>query len=289
MPGGPEPPAVTGPGLYPGMPAEVYHADPWPGGSLSSSGARRILRSPATYRYGPDVNTAPMEFGTAAHAQVLGAGAEIVEVAGAANGAWSTNGAKAAVAAAREAGQVPVKPDQFRRIKAMAAKLAEHKSASWLFAGDSGLPEVSGFWPDPVTGVMRRVRFDWLPHGSSGLVILPDYKTTADASWDAVSKQIARLGYHMQGAWYCDGVRYFRPGAEVLFVLVVQETDPPYQVACYQLDADALAEGARRNAIALEKYRDCRASGVWPGYDPDEGITLIGLPRWGYVPSYQDW
>ena len=291
VPAGDQPPrtVITEHGLYPGIPPEVYHGDPWPGGSLSSSGARRILRSPATFRYGPDVSTAAMEFGTAAHAQLLGAGAEVVEVAGAANGAWSTNDAKAAVSAARESGQVPVKPEAYRKIKAMTAKLAEHRSAAALFAGDSGWPEVSGFWPDPVTGVTRRMRVDWLPHGADGLCVIPDYKTTTDASWDAVSKQIARLGYHLAADWYCAGVRHFRPGIETRFVLVVQETEPPYLVACYQLDADALAEGARRNAIALEKYRDCRASGVWPGYDPEEGITLIGLPRWGYVPTYQDW
>jgi len=35
--------APPGPGIYSGVPAEVYHRAPVPGGSLSSTGARQLL------------------------------------------------------------------------------------------------------------------------------------------------------------------------------------------------------------------------------------------------------
>lgn len=282
---------ITEPGIYPGLPADVYHSDPWrPGGSLSSSGARRLLKCPAAYRYGPGRTSRRLDYGTAAHTQVLGTGAAVVEVAGSEkNGAWSTAEAKTAVAAARAAGQVPVKPEEYRRIKAMAARLAEHRTAAALFAPGSGQAEASLFWVDAEFGVPCRARLDFLPWGGSGQVIVPDYKTAESAAPAAVAKAMVNYGYHVQGAFYAAGVEYFRPGAEVVFALVVQEIAPPYLVEAYYLDADAMAEGARRCAVALEKYRDCRACGVWPGYDPGESLKPLGLPRWGYVHEDDDW
>ena len=45
------PMTITEPGVYE-MPAEEYHADPVEGGSLSSTGARRLLEmAPARWRY----------------------------------------------------------------------------------------------------------------------------------------------------------------------------------------------------------------------------------------------
>jgi hypothetical protein len=40
-----------------------------------------------------------------------------------------------------------------------------------------------------------------------------------------------------------------------------------------------MAYGDRKCAEALERFRDCTASGVWPGYDQDE-IADIDLPGW---------
>ncbi|MGW9447058.1 hypothetical protein, partial [Bacillus mobilis] len=45
--------AITRPGVYDGIPEAVYHRDPVPGGSLSSSGARKLLAPscPALFKY----------------------------------------------------------------------------------------------------------------------------------------------------------------------------------------------------------------------------------------------
>lgn len=283
---------ITVPGVYPGIPEAVYHADPVPWGSLSSSGARRLLDCPARFRYGEDKATRRMEFGTAAHAQLLGVGAEIVEVAGASNGAWSTKEAKAALAAARDAGQVPVKPEQARVIKAMTARLAEHQTASRLFTPGAGMAEVTVIWADEQTGVWRRARIDWLPHDIPGRPLLvTDYKTAESAAPGAVSQAIGRYGYALQGAWYRDAARWARPGADVRFVLVVQETSPPYLVEVYEIDPRDLDDGAWQNRQAMERFRDCCAVGRWPGYDPYEGtqgIPVIRAPRWSRADD-SDW
>ena len=65
----------------------------------------------------------------------------------------------------------------------------------------------------------------------------------------------------------------------------MQETDPPYLVACYRFEPRVLDEGRWRNRLACEVFRDCTDSGVWPGYD--EGITPLSLP--GYAYTMEDW
>ena len=75
---------IDQPGIY-DIPEDQYHRDPVPGGSLSASGAKKLLADggPARYRHQLDEPEAPsedMEFGTAAHKLVLGVGAPLVEV-----------------------------------------------------------------------------------------------------------------------------------------------------------------------------------------------------------------
>ncbi len=276
---------ITESGIIDGMPADEYHADPVAFGSLSSSGARKLVRKcPARFRYDDDKPTKAMQLGTAAHTQVLGAGAEIVEVPGAeSNGAWSTTEAKAAVAAARAAGQVPVKPAEYATITAMAAALRAHPKAAELLAPGAGKAEQSAFWFNEEFGIWRRCRFDWLPDDDgSGELIIPDYKKCESADKEAMRKAMANYGYHCQADWYRSAAAHFRPGDRVRFVLVCQEMQPPYLVECYEPDADSLAEGRYWNRAAMEVFRDCMQSGQWPGYNPGDGITSLSLPRWGF-------
>ena len=75
---------ITSPGIY-DMPAETYHADPVPAGSLSSTGARRILPPgcPALFRYEQQNGTGhrpEFDFGTAAHKLVLGVGPKLKRI-----------------------------------------------------------------------------------------------------------------------------------------------------------------------------------------------------------------
>jgi hypothetical protein len=76
---------VTTPGPHAQLPEAAYHNDPVPGGSLSSTGARKLLPPgcPAKYRWWAD-NREPFkavfEEGKAAHRKVLGVGPELVLV-----------------------------------------------------------------------------------------------------------------------------------------------------------------------------------------------------------------
>jgi hypothetical protein len=268
---------ITEPGVYT-MPEADYHADPVPGGSLSCSGAKKLLACPARFAYDrehPPAPTAAMELGTAAHRLVLGAGAELVVIDA---DDWRTKAAKEAAAAAREAGAVPLLTAEHAQVQAMAAALREHPVAAALFDPDRGDPEQSLFWVDDRTGVWLRSRLDWLPRQPAGRLIIGDYKTAVSASPDGFSRAVLNFSYHQQAAFYTDGAAALGLDGDPAFLFVVQEKTPPYLVAVYELDALATEAGRARNRRAAEMFRDCTEAGIWPGYSAE--VEPISLPPW---------
>lgn len=270
---------IITPGVH-DIPEDIYFADPVPGGSLSSSGARKLLQpaGPALFRWEQDHAPAPkkvFELGSAAHKLVLGAGPELVLVD---EPRWDTKETKATVAGIREAGGIPLKRAEYEQVHTMAAAIRRHPVAGPLFSPDRGQPEKTLIWQDPETGIWRRARLDWLPHAHDGRMIVADYKTTTNASTDAVTKAIANWGYHCQQPWYLDGVEALDLAGEPTMVFVFQEKRPPYLINIVQLHPDAEWTGRELNRQAINIYADCVATGIWPGYGTD--IPRIVLPRW---------
>jgi hypothetical protein len=276
------PTVITAPGVY-DLPADVYHADPVPaehGGSLSSSGAKLLLppSCPAIYQWSrthPTFSDA-FDFGHAAHAKVLGAGAEIVAVDA---DDWRSKAAREAKDQARAEGKTPLLAKDVAVVDAMAAKLAEHPVASALLDPDHGLPERSLFAQDEESGgVWLRAMLDWLPNPGPGRMIVPDYKTTADVGDpEAFGRTMANFRYHGQAAWYLDLMRTLGLADDAAFVFIVQSKQAPYLVSVIEPDAEAIEIG--RAAINL--YAKCTSNNTWPGYD--EGVVPASLPGW-YTP-----
>jgi hypothetical protein len=273
---------VTAPGVY-DLPADVYHADPVPAGSLSCSGARKLLppNCPARFAYEREHPPPPrivFEHGHAAHQRVLGSGPDIVRIDA---DEWRTNAIKAQVADVRAAGGVPLKPADYDRVQQLAWALRAHPWAARLFNPDRGRPEQSLFWVDQATGVWRRARLDWLTDRTPGArLIVADYKTCVSAAPEHLQRDIERYGYHLQADWYLDAVRALGLAGDLepAFVFVFQEKDPPHLVTVAQPDTPALRVGRHLNRQALRIYRDCTASGRWPGYSDD--VELIPLPAY---------
>ena len=160
----------------------------------------------------------------------------------------------------------------YQRVQDMADKLSSHRLASRLLS--EGKPEVSAYALDEATGVTRRGRFDWL--GSS---ILTDYKTAASSEPAVFVKAAVNFGYHMQAAWYTDLARDLGHPADA-FAFIVQEKEAPYLVTVIELPPELVAIGRARNQRALERFRDCTESGIWPGYVPDDTFAQPPAPRW---------
>jgi hypothetical protein len=272
--------SVTDAGVYE-LPEDLYHADPVPEGSLSVSGAKKLLppSCPAIYRWEREhgrPHKPAFSFGHAAHKLVLGVGADLVEVEA---DDWRTNAAKAIRDEALERGAVPLLSKDMRTVEAMAMALHQHPIAAALLRADAGVPEASLFWRDDKTGVMRRGRLDWLPNARpDGRLIIPDYKTADSAEPGAFARSAAKYGYHMQAPWYLDGVEALNLAEDAAFVFIVQEKTAPYLVSVVELDSLALRIGRERNRQAIDTYLECRTTDTWPGYADD--VTLVSLPRW---------
>lgn len=269
---------ITEPGVY-DIPAEEYHRDPVPGGSLSSSGARKLLgTSPARFRHeldNPPTPTEAMELGTAAHRMVLGVGPDIVAINAKDR---RTKAYKDAAEKARAEGKVPLLAKDYERVQDMAAALLGHPVASALLKG-KGPVEQTLVWQDEATGVMCRAMLDKQTVARTGRPVIVDYKTTSDASDKALAKSVWTYGYDMQGAFYTDGFQVLHGGTPD-FLFVFQETAPPHLIRVVSLGEAEMDTGARLNRRALEMFRDCRDAGVWPGY-PTE-IHEVSLPAWAH-------
>lgn len=279
---------ITEPGVYDGMRDDVYHRDPVPAGSLSSTGARKLLppSCPALFRHdqlNPPPPKATFDLGHAAHREVLGVGPDLVMVD---RPRWDTNEVKAEVADIRAAGGVPLKRAEFEQVKAMAAALRKHPLASALLLPDRGKAEQSAFWVDDDTDVWRRARYDWLPNSGGGQMFASDYKTTVSAAPDKIQKTIHEYGYHQQAAWYLDGIKALGLAEDVSFVFIFQMKTAPYLVTVADCVTSALMVGRDRNRRALRTYRDCVASGHWPGFSDD--VEHIALPPWAENAHYAE-
>jgi hypothetical protein len=260
------------------MPEDAYHRDPVPAGSLSASGAKKLLASPARFFYDrahPSQPTAAMELGTAAHKLVFGVGTQVT-VVDAEN--WRTKAAREEAAEVRARGHVPLLPPDYAQAQAIAAAVRAHPVASALFDLDRGDPEQSLFWVDQESGVWLRSRLDWLPRPTGRRMVIGDLKTCASATPQAIAKAVTEYGYYIQAPWYADAMRALGLDDDPDFVLVFVETAPPYLVAVAAIDEDSTTYGRAQGRKAIERFRDCTESGIWPGYTTE--IQWISLPPW---------
>lgn len=289
--------AVTGPCWIPDMPEDVYHADPCPEPSLSSTMAKLLSAAggPARLHHQRTTGDKPVrrafDYGSAAHAKVLGRGAgvalypdEFLTASGNITTAKKSTGEGRTLQddlkdwenTQRAAGLTPITPKEATQINDMAEALLEHQCAAELLTTGQGIPELSMFSIDEHTGRWLRGRLDL--HLDDLLAV--DYKTSTKPvspdRWERISWE---YGYHVQAAHYrriAAQVQVLQPDAEMWFI--AQETRPPYLVGVYRLDSDLLdiGEAAVERAIAL--WDRCLATGEWPGLP--QTVQTIGAPRW---------
>lgn len=265
---------ISRPGIYDGIPEDVYHGDrnltPRLGRSLSASGAKTLLRSPARFAYErehPKPSSDSMDVGSLAHHLILHRGGRLTIVDAY---DWRTKAAQETKRAGRAAGDVVVHRGQLAAAAAMARAVRRHELAAAILK--DGQPEQSVYWRDKGTGVTCRARVDWLR-----MNVIVDVKTTRDASPEAFARSCVDYGYRESAAHYVAGVQAVTK-RRLPFLLVAVETEAPHFVAVYRFTDEDLAYGAERMRTALERFAECESSGVWPGYSPD--IEVLTMPRW---------
>lgn len=242
---------------------------------LSSTGVRRLLDSPARFRYwedNPQPGKAAFDLGSAAHAKILGVGAGVVEYPAehlTPSGNASTK--KETVAWEQEqraAGLIPISAGDARRVDAMAEAVLADADARQVLETIEGR-EVTIV--QEINGVPVRARFDLYDDIHGG-----DLKTTRDASPRAFNRSVGSYGYHIQNRWY-DDTHHAETGSRLeSFKFVVVESAPPHLVGVYELDFMWEEVAAAATEKARNIWRECTESGVWPGY----GAATLTAPTW---------
>lgn len=274
---------INTPCVVDGMPDDVYHADPVEGGSLSSTGAKTILKSPALYQWRKThrVEKTTYDLGHAAHSKILGVGLDVVAYPDehlTPSGNVSTKAATVEWAATqRSLGLAPVTPDQMADVEAMSEAVLAHPIARALLE-KAGAPEQSVFAQDPQTGVFLRTRIDRLPEPDGGVTTLVDLKTAQSADPTEFRSSAASYGYDVQSEMYQHALRLARGDEYTAFQFIVVEKTAPYLVSVVELDAEYAVIGQLRMRRAIDLYHECKTLDRWPGYP--EVVHYIDAPRW---------
>ncbi|MCK9994444.1 MAG: hypothetical protein Dbin4_02964 [Alphaproteobacteria bacterium] len=260
------------PGVHCDIPEDIYHADPCERPSLSSSIGKVILaQSPlhawtAHPRLNPEFETGnerKFDIGKAVHAMLLDDRAERICVIDFAD--YKTNAAKAARANALAAGQLPLKTADYEQavaiVQSARREIALFKEYPEFI---DGVSEVTLIWEEP-GGVLCRARIDRMSNDRRHLF---DVKTDGQSAHpESFGRKIINMGYDFSAAFYLRGFRKCfpdLPAPEWSWLAV--ETDPPYGVSITGLDEAGYAIAEHQVEIAIAIWRECMASGKWPGY-----------------------
>jgi hypothetical protein len=147
---------------------------------------------------------------------------------------------------------------------------------------EDGEPEVTMLAIDPATGVLCRIRVDWMP---TGHWLQVDLKSAANVCYDEFGRAAGKYNYHIQAAFYRHVEALVSRQMRKKFLHVVVENVPPYDSAFYEIDEDSLAAGTRRYEQALRLYARCMELGKFPGVGYDWGsddyrIESLQIQKW---------
>ena len=162
-------------------------------------------------------------------------------------------------------------------IKGMIESVMHHKIAKAIV--EQSVKQESGFAFDPDTGLLRKVRPDSRLIDKHSRLVLADVKSTfrGGASKGIWQKHCARMSYHVQDSFYSDVYRDL-VGEMPFFLFIVVERKPPYAVRIFQLDPEGKRHARDKYKAALQAFRKCQETGIWPAFD--EEIQTVSLPSW---------
>ena len=252
--------------------------------AVSKSGLDQIAKSPLHYwaRFlDPDrVWTEPtpaMRLGTALHTHVLELSKwdeQIAVAPGDVNRRTKEGREQWAAFETAAKRKTVITADDADLVMRMGRSVFGHPAAAMLL-GLPGKAETTHMWTDAATGLQCKCRPDWLT--DDGRLIV-DLKTTEDASPRGFARSIAQWRYHVQAAWYLDGIEQATGTRPEQFIFICVEKKAPFACAVYAADAEMIAAGAQTAARDLEVLATCKAADAWPGYSNQ--IEPISLPAW---------
>jgi len=274
-------------GLHAAVPEPVYHADPAPCPSLSSSLARTLLyESPAhawlkhprlrdTLR-GERESTAAMTTGSIVHAFLAGEEAmrQSLEIGHFPD--YRTAAAKEWKAEVLASGRTPLLEKDLLGAGDIAT--AVRFTLPGLFhKKTTAKKELTAVWQD-IGGHYCRARIDCLQRHATGGASIWDWKVTADVDDRSLESKCRSYRYPFQLAFYLRGLRKLLPevtawDAKLVFV----EATAPHTVRLVSFSEDYMAYAAAEVEKAIELWADCRDAEDFG--DPRHGEELsLELP-----------
>lgn len=248
------------------------------------TGLKEMRKSPKHFKHrldNPRKPTAAMELGTAAHVAILEPERFLREFA-----LWNSTDAETGATRQRRGkaweefqllnkGRTIIRDEEYDLAIALRDAVRSDPVAMRYLA--MGQPEVAMTWRDKHTGVECCGRIDWVTRVDNHPAIV-DVKSTRNAGEFWFSRDVARLDYHLQSAYYSDGYEEVT-GKSPRNVVIAVESSPPHDVVTYIVPEEVAEIGRDSYRQLLELHKACAASGEWPGQGGNEE-KVLSLPRW---------
>ena len=173
------------------------------------------------------------------------------------------------------AGKTVLKPSDYATLRGMVSAWKAHPLNEAVHTDSKH--EHAAFWVDAETGLSCKARPD-IVH-SSGMVL--DIKTTDSALASDFQRTISKFRYHVQAAWYLDGITEATGARFDQFLFIAIEKKPPYGIGVYVASKAMLDQGRQAYKKDFATYAQCVRENHWPSY-PTE-VQPIDLPIWALV------
>ncbi len=145
-----------------------------------------------------------------------------------------------------------------------------HPKANWLFT--DGYPEISIIAQCPTTGMMLKVRFDWLRFDA----IAVDLKTTASTNPVKFGYQLRDLRYDIQQAFYTYVARLANIPVEH-FVFVATEYKDADNCETFELSPRKTTEAYDEMNDLLVELNECLETQDWYGFDRARSTWVLDV------------
>lgn len=166
--------------------------------------------------------------------------------------------------------------------EALGTAKAIRSNPVWVDLSHTGEAQLSFVWRDPVTGLLCKCRPDWYDEATATVV---DLKTALDADPEKFAKAVANYGYHIQAAFYSDGIRACgKPVKRFIFGVMEKPDDrntfeaDPRMMAFYELRIEDMEAGRDTYVSSLAAINFCMINDEWEGYT--NSIIQITRPHW---------
>jgi hypothetical protein len=163
--------------------------------------------------------------------------------------------------------------DQLDMITGIAEAIMKHPQGPNLIKDCK--PEVPGYYRDPETGILCRIKPDLLKFNGSAMT---DLKTAKSSDETFFGSQAFNHRYDIQLFMYAEGARLINGVMPELLTSLVIEKPKPHEPAIFYWQKEDLVQAEIDYRAGLRKLRKCIDENKWPYRQ--EMIGRIRTPQW---------